>query len=101
MKDVIEQDCPLCDSAATYYGVDHDNLKYFDCPKCSCYLVSKRAESLVVSGSPERRQSFAKSAPLAPEGQVFLIRIPSPPSDPSVPRQEVDGSFAPKSDFRL
>lgn len=101
MKEVIEQNCPLCDSPATYYGVDHDNLKYFDCPKCSYYLISKRAESLVASGSSVRRESFAKSAPLAPDGQVFLIRIPLPTGDPAAPRQEVEGSFVPKTNFRL
>ena len=101
MKEIKEQTCPLCDSDANYYGVDGDNLKYFECPKCTKYLISTRAETLVLSGSTTRRADFAGRAPLAPDGQVLLIIIPPPSPDSVYPRDEVSGSFAPKSEFRL
>ncbi|MBB5863537.1 PHP family Zn ribbon phosphoesterase [Xanthomonas arboricola] len=77
MATYYKQDCPLCGTAAEYCFVDSSNRKYFDCPKCTAFQISKRAESLLVSEHPHRRSSYAAQAPLAPEDHLFVILMPS------------------------
>ena len=96
-----QERCPLCNSPAVYYGVDADNLKYFDCPSCTKFLISWRACERVLISSFEKRQTWARMAKLAPEGQVLLIVIPPPSQDPDIPREPVAASWVAKSEFRL
>lgn len=48
MKTYYIQDCPLCMSVAEYCYVDARNRKYFKCPKCTYFQISRRAEELLV-----------------------------------------------------
>ncbi len=101
MNETHEQRCPLCDTQAVYYGVDANNLKYFNCTSCTYYLISWRAEERVIIAPFDKRQGLARMAQLAPEGQVLLISVPPPSQDPEVPREPFSASWVAKSGFRL
>lgn len=101
MRQTQQQLCPLCNQKATFYGVDHDNLKYFDCPNCTYYLISWRAEDRVVLAPNIKRQAYTRSAQLAPEDQVLLITIPPHSEDPNVSSEEHSGAWVAKSNYRL
>lgn len=80
-KEVFNQDCPLCGAPADYCWVDYGNRKYFDCPNCTLFQISRRAEKIVLDAPTERRSNFAKQAMAAPKEYALLIRIPSPPRE--------------------
>ena len=77
MATYYKQDCPLCGSPAEYCFVDSRNRKYFDCPSCTAFQISKRAEALLIGELPQRRSGYASQAPLAPEGHLFTVLMPS------------------------
>lgn len=101
MTEYIKQNCPLCGVPAEYYWLDMGNRKYYHCPNCTYFIVSKRAEHLLVEAPQHVRDEFAPKPQLAPEGHLFVIIIPSPPQTVGAPRVELSGSFVPKSQMRL
>ena len=77
MASFYKQSCPLCSSDAEYCFVDARNRKYFECPKCTSFQISRRAESLLADQSQQRRDFYACQAPLAPAEHLLVIRMPS------------------------
>jgi hypothetical protein len=101
MTEFIKQDCPLCGTLAEYYWVDGHNRKYYDCPKCTYFIVSRRAEALLAEAGQHVREAYAAKPRQAPEDHLFVILIPSPPFSHEGPRPGLSGSFVPKSQMRL
>jgi hypothetical protein len=77
MPTFLQQQCPLCTSAAEYCWVDYGNRKYFECPKCSHFQISKRAEQVLAERSESRRLSYAEMAPDAPAEHMLVILMPN------------------------
>jgi hypothetical protein len=101
MTEYIEHACPLCGAPAEYYWVDMGNRKYYHCPSCTYFIVSKRAEHLLIEAPPHVRNEFATKPRLAPENHLFVIIIPSTPQMPDDPHINLFGSFVPKSQMHL
>lgn len=59
MKDIIQSNCPLCDSEANYQFCDHDSVKYFVCHNCWQFFISDSAERKL---EKHRKQHFSKIA---------------------------------------
>jgi Zn ribbon nucleic-acid-binding protein len=95
-----EQACPLCDTTAEYGWVDGGNRKYFECPSCGFFQISKRAESALAERHQDRKAYYASQVPLAPENHLFVIRKPDHEfrqhSD-----DELQSSFVNKSELQL
>jgi hypothetical protein len=72
-----EQDCPLCDSPAEYGWVDGENRKYFQCPVCGYFQISKHAERLLLEYYQHRKAAYSALAKQAPEDHLLFIRMPS------------------------
>ena len=87
------QNCPLCASLADYYPVDYGNRKYFDCPACTQFQISVRAEKVLAEGPQQWRDGFAKAAKQAPEGKALVIRIPHPPQSPGDPSTALTSQY--------
>lgn len=101
MTEYIKQNCPLCGTPAEYYWLDMGNRKYYHCSSCAYFIVSKRAEHLLIEAPQHVRDEFAAKPQLAPEGQLFVIIVSSPPQTGDAPRSELSGSFVPKSQMYL
>jgi hypothetical protein len=101
MTEYIKQNCPLCGALAEYYWLDMGNRKYYHCSNCTYFIVSKRAEYLLVEAPQHVRDEFAINPKLAPEGHLFVIIIPPPPQTSGAPRVELSGSFVSKSQMHL
>jgi len=95
-----KQDCPLCDTDAEFGWVDQGNRKYFECPKCGFFQISKWADSRLSQGQKHRKAYYASQAQLAPENHLLVIRKPDHEF-----RQERDdelqASFVNKSELPL
>lgn len=101
MTEYFKQDCPLCGSLAEYYWLDARNRKYYHCPTCTYFIVSKRAEALLSEADTHIRAAYAAQPKQAPEGSLFVILIPSQSPTSDAPRPSLFGSFVPKSEMRL
>lgn len=76
MTTFYKQACPLCATEAEYCFVDYSNRKYFNCPKCSYFQISKRAEKVLAELTQGRRDFYASEAPKAPKEHLLVIRMP-------------------------
>ncbi len=45
MKPTISEKCPLCGTDAVFYYVDYEERKYFKCPSCTKFQITRRADS--------------------------------------------------------
>lgn len=101
MSRFYSQQCPLCGSAAEYCWVDAHNRKYFECPKCKMFQISKRAEVILNSMSDTAKAAYAALSPRAPEGTLFVVRMPSAEHREVHPGDELQASFATKDSLAL
>lgn len=102
MTKYIEQKCPLCGNPAQYYFVDHQNRKYFSCPKCTYYQISICAERILTEAPQQWRDAYAAKAPKAPDNDhLFVIIVPNGPREPGVIYQALSGEFVRKSELSL
>ncbi len=76
MATLLNESCPLCETAAEYCWVDSRNRKYFKCPKCTFFQISTRAQKVLATTSAERRKRYAEQAPKAPADHLLVIRMP-------------------------
>jgi len=100
MTNHIDQSCPLCGTSAEYYWVDSGNRKYFKCPQCTYFQLSKRAEEVLAEQTQERRDRYAREAPQAPAEHLLTILMP----DAEFRRSSDDmlkAEFVPKTDLPL
>jgi hypothetical protein len=100
MATFYKQECPLCGSAAEYCWVDGHNRKYFDCPKCTHFQISKRAGGVLATKSQHRRDSYAASAPTAPADHLLVILVPSHEFRQQC-NDDLQASFVPKVELSL
>lgn len=75
MASFYKQHCPLCDAEAEYCWVDFHNRKFFECPNCTRFQISKRAESVLAELSKDRKTNYAARAPQRPDQQMLVIRM--------------------------
>ncbi len=101
MTEYIKQACPLCGTLAEYYWLDMGNRKYYHCPSCTYFIVSKRAEHLLIEAPQYVRAEFAAKPRLAQENHLFVIIAPSPSQASETPRVDLTGSFISKSQMQL
>lgn len=101
MTEYFKQECPLCGAQAEYYWVDMHNRKYYHCPTCTYFIVSRRAEALLLEANEQVRKTYAAQPRQAPEGHLFVIVVPSRSPLSDEPRPSFSGSFVPKSEMRL
>lgn len=78
MADQIEQNCPLCDNAASYKGVEFGRFKYFSCDVCTQFQISKGAEKRVGNSTANWRSNLSEMAKNTPENKLLLITLPDP-----------------------
>jgi hypothetical protein len=98
MAETIEQDCPLCGTAASYYLVTNRQRKYFKCAGCMLYQISVGAERDLLASAEWVRRSFADRARLVQEDHVFVIlRSPTHGADPA--DAKITGKFVPVADI--
>jgi ribosome-binding protein aMBF1 (putative translation factor) len=77
MRDLIDQECPLCGTGASYYSVDYDRRKYFRCPKCTKYQITVRAEERVRAAPQQWRDQLSRQANQASADELLVIRMPT------------------------
>jgi hypothetical protein len=65
--------CPLCKSPAVFYFIDHSDKRYYDCPTCSRFSISKTAETRIGEVSQETLSDLSRLAQRAIEGEVLSI----------------------------
>jgi len=92
MINTVNQACPLCDEAAEYYEVDYGNRKYFKCPNCTLFQISRRAEEILREGDRQWRQEYAQMASRAAEGERLVIVVGRQPPGNGA-KSEVSGEY--------
>jgi hypothetical protein len=98
MRPEHSQDCPLCGQPAHYILVDYSNRKYFHCPNCTFFQISRRAEQLVLVAPAEIRDGMSALAKSAEEGSALLIRMPSM-TPQSGPRPDIETVYVARSEL--
>lgn len=76
MATYYQQNCPLCDTAAEYCWVDRRNRKYFKCPKCTFFQISKRAEVVLAEKHQDSKARYANLAHQVSDNHLLEICIP-------------------------
>lgn len=100
MATFYKQSCPLCGTDAEYCWVDHDNRKYFECPRCTYFQISRRAEKVLAERSNERKENYAAQAPKAPAEHMLVIRMPD--HEHRIASSDVlQAAFVPKAELPL
>ena len=75
------QECPLCESSATFSsglssGHDYGERKKFSCPNCTEFKITDSAEAVLKNSSQTVRIQYSEKAKATPKGQILLIRVP-------------------------
>ena len=70
-----EQKCPLCKQNAKYCGVDFDRKKYFKCPNCKNFVISKNHEEFVAGLKQEIREFLSKQSSTLENDFALLIYL--------------------------
>lgn len=100
MATYYEQACPLCEATATYGWVDYANRKYFRCPHCGAFQISRRAEAVLDTRLASRKAHYAAQAAAAPENQMLVIRMPEA-SFREAGADELQATFVDKAELPL
>lgn len=66
-------ECPLCDNSATYGFADHKNIRTYQCEKCGCFGMSRRAEEFVREKGENIRSQLSAMTRNAPDGQYLRM----------------------------
>lgn len=93
--------CPFCNEEAEYCYVDARNRKYYKCPRCSYFQISRRAEEILQEESPQLKQIYASRSPEAPEGSLFVVLMPTAIHRMEHPDDKLEAAFINKSDLPL
>ena len=101
MKKAFNQDCPLCGGHAVFYFVDYDERKYFKCPICTKFLITRRAEDKISEAPEQWRLNLSNQSVKAPENSVLDISIPSPAHQAGTPSPAILAEYVPKDNLRL
>ncbi|HET8800011.1 MAG TPA: hypothetical protein VFN01_02400 [Marinobacter sp.] len=101
MRETEKQDCPLCSSEAEYYGVDFGNVKYFNCPSCSYFQISRRAEKHVIEAPQWLRDQLLDQVKQTPENHLLVIKITPGNGTRDDGGENLQGIFVPKSELSL
>jgi hypothetical protein len=102
VKPTLSQNCPLCGVGAVFYFVDYEERKYFKCPHCGKFLVTRRAESRLAEVPASWREQLSEQAKKAEEGYVLDISVPPAATDGSGrTTEELTSEYLPKSDLSL
>lgn len=99
MKEIIKQNCPLCESPADYYFVDFGKRKYFECSECTLFQVTRRAEKIILQSPQQWRLRFSQQARRAPEEHALVIRVPQMVRGKGGPTQSISAEFVSWSDL--
>ena len=102
MKPTNSQNCPLCGVGAVFYFVDYEERKYFKCPNCGKFLVTRRAESRLAEVPANWREQLSERAKRAQDGYVLDISVSSAaPGGSGRGSEELTSEYLPKSDLSL
>ena len=99
-SEYVKQACPLCQADAEYCWVDMGNRKYFHCPRCGYFQVSRRAEVLLNESDGAVREHFSRLAKKTPPGMLFVILMPKPSASGELV-ESFDATHVLKSDAPL
>ena len=66
MREIVQAPCPLCNTAAQFYAIDHGERHYYQCSTCTKFVITKSSEKFVRQGS--RGSELSALARKATEG---------------------------------
>jgi len=101
MKEIHNQDCPLCSGSAEFQFVDYENRKHFRCKSCIEFVISVRAEEKLSESVQQWRHQYAGTAKKSNEEKILVITIPSVVKQEGVANPAIQGEFILRSTLRL
>jgi hypothetical protein len=101
MKEIHNQDCPLCSGSAEFQFVDYENRKHFRCKSCIEFVISVRAEERLADSVQQWRHQYAETAKKSNKEEIFVITIPSVVKQKDVANPAIQGAFVLRSTLRL
>ncbi len=69
------QKCPLCNTEAKYYLIDHGDKKYFRCPICTDFAISLDAEDHIAKMSTDHKKALTKQSIESDADEILDISI--------------------------
>lgn len=72
-----QQPCPFCGSLSRFHYVDYENRKHFFCEKCTEFEISRYAENIAASSTPEWREANSAAARQAPADSFYQLTRPN------------------------
>lgn len=100
MREIFTQDCPLCALKAEYYFIDYGNSKYFKCPFCTYFQITRHAEKNLCQSTQEWRDNCALKAKSTPLNYLLVITAPNSSSS-DILSAVISAEFRPKSECLL
>ena len=101
MRETEKKKCPLCSSEAEYCGVDFGNMKYFNCPSCCFFQISRRAEKHVIEAPQWLRDQLLDQVKQTPEDHLLVIKITPGNGARDDGGENLQGIFVHKSELSL
>lgn len=101
MKEIHNQDCPLCSGPAEFQFVDYVNRKHFRCKSCIEFVISVRAEEKLADSARQWRHQYAEAAKKSNEEEILVITIPSVVKEKGVTNPAIQVEFVLRSTLRL
>lgn len=101
MRQIHNQNCPLCSGHAEFQFVDYKNRKHFRCLTCTEFVVSVRAEERLSNSIQQWRDQYSEMAKKSNDEKILVITIPSVAKQDGIANPAIQGKFVPRSTLRL
>ena len=72
-KEVFQSSCPLCNTQAVYYFVDHWERKYYKCSTCKLFQITHTAEGMLRDAPPDYLASLSSQSASCDETRALEI----------------------------
>jgi predicted RNA-binding Zn-ribbon protein involved in translation (DUF1610 family) len=101
MATTIFEKCPLCSSDAVFYFVDYEERKYFKCPSCSTFQITRRAEDRLRGAPTQWKEQLAARAQNTPAEHLLVISVPPATVEEGRSTEALSAEYLPKSQLPL
>jgi predicted RNA-binding Zn-ribbon protein involved in translation (DUF1610 family) len=102
VKTTQSQNCPLCGAEAVFYFVDYEERKYFKCPRCGKFQITRRGEARLSDAPTAWREQLSERAKHTPDEHLMVISVPPATTDGDGRTTEaLTSDYLPKSGLPL
>ena len=94
---ILSEKCPLCGDDAVFYFVDYEDRKYFNCPHCTKFQITRRAQSKLAEALKHWREQMSEWAQHTPAENLLVISLSPATMDRGRTTETFTHKYLPKS----